>query len=84
LKPKSWGLYDVHGNAKEWVSDWYGDYPNGPVTDPQGPNEGKTKVNRGGFWDSGPKFCRTALRFHSRPAGFDGNIGFRLARSQDQ
>ncbi|MFM8396222.1 MAG: formylglycine-generating enzyme family protein, partial [Pirellula sp.] len=80
-KANAWGLYDMHGNVCEWCSDWYGDYPNGAVSDPVGPREGSLRVFRGGCWSFNAADCRSALRNWFYPSFRSNGLGFRVALS---
>lgn len=77
-QPNAWGLYDMHGNVWERVQDWYGSYPSGAVTDPEGPSSGSDRVVRGGSWFSSAGYCRSAYRYVSSPVSDFNNLGFRL------
>lgn len=79
-KPNPWGLYDIYGNAWEWVSDFYSNsyYAQSPEYDPQGPDSGTERVVRGGSWHSTADGWHSAWR-KPYPENYRGiSIGFRL------
>ena len=80
--PNAWGFFDMHGNIWEWVMDWKGNYLNGPQTDPTGPNSGSQRVSRGGSWQAGTAFLRSASRGEANANTLYTNTGFRLAFRQ--
>ncbi|NLS91182.1 MAG: formylglycine-generating enzyme family protein [Planctomycetaceae bacterium] len=72
-KPNPWGLYDMHGNVREWVldaydPDYYGRFAGQIARNPfLVPQTVYPRVVRGGCWDSDPEDLRSAAREGSNP-----------------
>ena len=78
----AFGLYDMHGNVREWVDDcWNGTYEGAP-TDGTAWKRGNCdhRVLRGGSWDRPPRTLRSALRGRRSTGYRTFNFGFRVAR----
>ncbi len=92
LPANAWGLYQMHGNVREWCADEFRQYTAESVQDLGLPdalrpkvNSGAARVLRGGGWFSFAQFVRSAYRGHGQPGRQNGDAGFRLAlRFQNQ
>ncbi len=76
----AWGLYEMHGNVREWCADGLRRYDGAECEDPRGPEgEGDSRVVRGGSWFNDGGYVRSAYRDRDEPGGRGRNVGFRLA-----
>jgi formylglycine-generating enzyme required for sulfatase activity len=78
-----WGLYDMHGNVREWVEDCWNDSYQGSPADGRALLSGDCarRVVRGGSWNDKPENLRSAYRYWDEPDYRYGIIGFRVART---
>src|SRR5262249_39309124 len=78
----AFGLYDMHGNVREWVADGYEDrFEAAAVKDPFVPTAGRRAVMRGGSWFDAGSDCRSAARKDADPDTGYPYTGFRIAVS---
>jgi formylglycine-generating enzyme required for sulfatase activity len=82
FEPNAWGLYNVHGNVREWTQDCW------DKNNSANPGDGSAReiddcifrVLRGGYWGHHPWGLRAAARYKE----FDGirypSVGFRIGR----
>jgi len=84
--PNGWGLYDMAGNAMEWVDDWKGAFPKDTVVDyagPEAPGDVPETALKGGAYPYGLSHLRPSSRsatyaaYRSSRAEY---VGFRLVR----
>ena len=84
-RPNAFGLYDMHGNAWEWVQDTYHEnYPGAPSDGSAWVSGGDQarRVRRGGAWFNVPRYLRSANRNRVAPdVRNDGSTSLRIART---
>ena len=73
------GVLGLSGNTWEWTADWYAEdfYAISPHSNPSGPQDGVTRVLRGGSWEYDWKHLRAANRRHNGPVVSMHDYGFR-------
>ena len=65
--PNHWGLYDMHGNVREWCLEWY--------------SQGRDRALRGGSYLIDAGNCRSGKRNGNNPSNDNNDNGFRLCCS---
>jgi formylglycine-generating enzyme required for sulfatase activity len=83
FKPNAFGLYDMQGNASQWVEDCWQESYQGAPTDGSAWSEGNCtrRVVRGGSWDDHPRSLRATFRTWVTLRDRHNDVGFRLGRT---
>jgi formylglycine-generating enzyme required for sulfatase activity/DNA-binding winged helix-turn-helix (wHTH) protein len=84
FKPNPWGIFDMHGNAWEWVEDCWTPNASDMPTDGSAfsrPGGCEVGVMRGGSWAAPYTKLRSATRWPTRATSHFHHLGFRVALS---
>lgn len=74
------GVYDLEGNAAEWLSDWFTErFQVDDVRNPKGPPTGEKKVIRGSGWHEPADRVGGSRRYQASPDNRTDDVGFRCA-----
>jgi formylglycine-generating enzyme required for sulfatase activity len=81
--PNAFGLYDMHGNVREWTADlWHDSYDLTPQDGrPALDGHSSMRLVRGGGWRDSAVMLRSAARMRATQSIRVDVIGFRVARS---
>lgn len=82
-----YGVYNMAGNVKEWVDDWFDrEYYDDPANyiNPKGQIGGEYKVLKGGSWRDLKGFIYSSFRNNNNPASRLDDYGFRCAKSAEK
>ena len=82
--PNAFGLFDMHGNVREWVQDcWRDNYVGAPADGSAWTTgcSGNYRVLRGGSWYNRPPDLRSSIRSRDTSGSRYSGYGLRLART---
>ena len=81
--PNAFGLYDMHGNVREWAADlWHDSYDLTPADGmPATEGHASMRLVRGGGWSDNAGLLRSAARMRATQSIRADVIGFRVVRT---